>query len=171
MSLEKEIVTAVIIILSKNESMKRKGLEISPAVVKNLNDMERALDILRSLCEGDEVNYAEKWFERIRDLRGQVEEVMDLYRKSAGEYPDEIERDMFRLLDGRLPDPGYREVLKQELSKVEIEDRDDTGLISSPSASRARDSEISSLEQKLRMIKAEVDYSGLEKFLAEEEED
>lgn len=166
MSLDREIVTAIIVILSKARKARADIAKVE--MIDGLRDVEKALGILGHLNVEAESSTT-KWKEKFEMLRGDLEDSLVLYESTLDEYSRLMEADLLEMLEEWLPDPKYRDMIEAELDNLSYgkghERTDETEVRIAKNEAMP----VSRLERKLERVKSDTPDSGLDRFLEEED--
>lgn len=170
MAEDRDIVTGIIVALSKIQHLAKRDCGIFSDSVKDLKELEKALRILEGICEDQEEGDAREWRKRIRKLRKDVEKEAQGFQGTIREYSNLLGDDLLDIMGRRLPEGEYKERIEKELGKVlgrtEGSVFDNGNLQTGPSDSKA----VSELERKLERVDTELSQ-GLDRYFVRKRRD
>jgi hypothetical protein len=161
---ERELAAGVIVALAKIRQIRESGQD--PHQVADLKELEKALGLMASFCDGqDEVDVGE-WRDRMEGLRKDMEQANQGFQGTISEYSLLLERVILGILERRLPEGEYRDKVKQQLLGFMPEGEDRASAADEAVAPSSRP--LSDLERKLERVDSDVSSSGLDRFIGKE---
>ncbi len=160
------MVAASFVVLSKLQRL--KGDDEIIANTTPLRDLKKALGILADFCGDEDRGGIIDWEKSVRDLVKEVEETAQGFGERVEELSALLEKDIVDMVMDKLPEGEYRDRMGENLRKVMA------GEVEPPSGippGKARKTPVSALERKLERVEADANASGLDRFIAKEEQD
>ena len=165
-----DIVTGIIVALSKIQHLAKRDCGIFSDSVKDLKELEKALRILEGICEDQEEGDAREWRKRIRKLRKDVEKAAQGFQGTIREYSNLLGDDLLDIMGRRLPEGEYKERIEKELGKVLGGTKKPVFKDRYLQAGSSDSKVVSELERKLERVDTELSQ-GLDRYFVRKRRD